>query len=247
MLSIHEWHERFTRQAGWSASLRQYLYPRAGLGTSGRVLDVGSGTGALEADFSSSAGIHYFGVDQDLSRSQYAGTHGGYGHYACGMGEKLPYAEGVFDLVICHYLLLWVSQPDEVLREMIRVVKPGGCVLALSEPDHLGRVDWPEPFFTLGKRQTEALTSQGADVAAGRKLKGWFRQAGLDVVESGVMGGQWYSRQQEAEADDEEWRVLAEDLGINLDDLKANSKDRESRTASRVIYVPVFYALGRRV
>jgi ubiquinone/menaquinone biosynthesis C-methylase UbiE len=246
MFSVEEWHQRFTRQAGWSAFLRQYLYPRAGLGASGMVLDVGSGTGALEADFSASTGTGYFGLDLDLERTRFANSRSRFNRFTCGDGEHLPFSDCAFDLAICHYLMLWVDHPVDVLREMMRVVKPGGCVIALSEPDHLGRVDWPQPFTDLGKRQTDALASQGADVTAGRKLKGWFQQAGLEVVENGVMGGQWSAGQRDA-GDEDEWRVLAEDLGIRMEELKTYRSQGELLSAGRVIYVPVFYALGRRV
>ncbi len=50
-----------------------------------------------------------------------------------GVGEHLPLADGTFDLVICAQVLSYVSNPKRVIREIQRVLKPGG-VLLLSAP-----------------------------------------------------------------------------------------------------------------
>lgn len=65
-------------------------------------------------------------------------------------GEQLPYASAVFDLVICLDVLEHVADAPSVLREMYRVVRPGGTVLttvpnrhAFRDPHyHLPLINW---------------------------------------------------------------------------------------------------------
>ena len=51
--------------------------------------------------------------------------------------SHLPYEDGSFDMVYCSFLLLWVKDPLEVLKEMKRVSR--GSVVCLAEPDYGGR------------------------------------------------------------------------------------------------------------
>lgn len=53
-----------------------------------------------------------------------------------GRGENLPFPDGQFDLVTCQTVLIHVPDVVAVLREMGRVVRPGGTVL-LAEPNNL--------------------------------------------------------------------------------------------------------------
>jgi SAM-dependent methyltransferase len=50
--------------------------------------------------------------------------------------NKLPFAEGAYDSVICSEVLEHVDSPEESIRELVRVLKPGG-ILALSVPRFL--------------------------------------------------------------------------------------------------------------
>jgi len=74
---------------------------------------------------------------------------------------------------------------------MRRVVKPGGWVVALAEPDYGGRIDYPDQLSALGWKQASALSAQGADTNAGRKLAGWLAETGLKGIQTGLLGGQW--------------------------------------------------------
>ena len=46
---------------------------------------------------------------------------------------RLPFLEGIYDAVICSEVLEHVDSPKESIKELIRVLKPGG-ILALSVP-----------------------------------------------------------------------------------------------------------------
>jgi len=127
---------------------------------------------------------------------------------------QLPFADRSFDVVLCHYFLLWVKSPVAALKEMARVCQADGTILALAEPDHAGRIDHPQALIALGKAQAESLERQGADPQAGRALTGWFHQAGLLEVESGLLGGQW-TPHPGASFIESEWEMLAHDLEVS--------------------------------
>src|SRR5207342_2199064 len=58
--------------------------------------------------------------------------------------EALPFADGEFDAVTFTYLLRYVDDPAATLRELARVVRPGGTVASLEfgVPNGLWRVPW---------------------------------------------------------------------------------------------------------
>jgi len=80
---------------------------------------------------------------------------------------------------------------DRVLSEMRRVVRPGGWCSQWLSQDYGGRIDYPEDLTHLGELQETALRHQGAETRLGRRLSALFHTAGLQEVETGVLGGQW--------------------------------------------------------
>ena len=51
---------------------------------------------------------------------------------ALGRGEQLPFADATFDAVTFTYLLRYVDDPAATIKELTRVVKPGGVVANLE-------------------------------------------------------------------------------------------------------------------
>ncbi len=257
-LSAAAWKARFIRQAGWTAGLRQYLYGRLDLPQGVRVLDVGCGTGALLGELLGRGRLHLCGIDLNLEflrQAQHANESRPAGRLSLAQADAfaLPFPPSTFDLALCHYFLLWVPNPARALEAIRRVVRPGGAVLALAEPDYGGRIDYPPDLALLGERQRAALRGQGADPELGRRLRALFRQAGLELVEAGVLGGQWQGPP-EAEELASEWAVLRSDLQgafpegafpeAELDRLEALDAQAWQR-GERVLFVPTFYAWGR--
>lgn len=61
-----------------------------------------------------------------------------------GDAYRLPFDDAVFDAAHCERVLMHLDDPNAVLREMARVVRPGGVVVA-AEPDWAGiRIDHPD-------------------------------------------------------------------------------------------------------
>jgi demethylmenaquinone methyltransferase/2-methoxy-6-polyprenyl-1,4-benzoquinol methylase len=49
-----------------------------------------------------------------------------------GRAEQLPFPDETFDTVVFTYLLRYVQEPDATVRELSRVLKPGGELLSLE-------------------------------------------------------------------------------------------------------------------
>jgi len=250
-LSIDDWHIRFRQQARWTESLRGHFFSRMDLVRLRRILEVGCGTGAVSASVARELpSAKVSGVDLNIRRLEFARSHDPASAYAAGDGKQLPFPARAFDLVLCHFLLLWIPSPILALREMARVVRPGGWVIALAEPDHSARIDYPPPLEELGAAQTAALERQGADPALGRRLAELFAAAGLSVVETGILGSQDNHPEQTGEDSELEWKVLQEDIGQAISESdweKFRQADTGARRrGERVLFVPTFYCLGLR-
>jgi SAM-dependent methyltransferase len=240
-----DWHARFLQQAAWTHDLRRYLFARAGLQSARRVLEVGCGTGAVLANVATRSHLAAHGLDREAGRLLAARIHAPQATLARGDALALPYPGGAFDLVFCHFLLLWVADPLQALREMKRVTRPGGAVLALAEPDYGSRRDEPAELAPLGQAQAEALRRQGADPDLGRRLAGLFQQAGLPPIETGSLQEREENRltPREREA---EWAVIESDLagivpGTDLERLK-RLDEAAWAAGERRLHVPTHYA-----
>jgi SAM-dependent methyltransferase len=112
--------------------------------------------------------------------------------YVESAAERLPFADGSFDLVTCQTVLIHVADPRAELTEMIRVARPGGLV-AVCEPNHLAQALMPDvTTFTgpvddlLGMLRLQLLCERGkaalgeGDNSIGQRLPAMFAEAGLD-------------------------------------------------------------------
>lgn len=250
-LSIEEWHDRFCQQARWTEPLRAHLFSRPTIRRAQRILEVGCGTGAVSACVArENPSARVIGLDIDIARLGFARSHDPASAYVAGNGVRLPFPPGAFDLVLCHYLLLWIPSPVDALREMARVAIPGGWVIALAEPDHSARIDYPSPLEELGAAQTAALTRQGADPALGRRLAELFTDAGLIVEETGILGSQDIPAEQTRLESELEWKILQDDIGHEISESEwkeYRQVDTDARRRGvRVLFIPTFYCIARR-
>ncbi|MRS01961.1 methyltransferase domain-containing protein, partial [bacterium] len=239
------WHERFCVQAEWTKSLRQYLYQQVEINEKSRILEVGCGTGAITSEMKQYSQIPTCGIDIQFERVEIAKKQDKSGNYECADVYQLPFTPNSFDFVIAHYLLLWLKQPVLALSETLRVLKPGGCLVALAEPDYLARIDNPQELWPLGEMQTNALIQQGANPMAGRLLSTHLRQAGFIDIQYGISGFQsgadvtpaWF---------DSEWKTLEDDLASQATEQELEemrTRDLKAyQEGIRIRWVPTFYA-----
>ncbi len=245
-LTTAQWDDQFRRQAAWTRSVRTHLYRRVNLSRAKNVLDVGCGTGVITEEIAAQSRGRVVGLDIDPAMIAWAQERGERATYRLGDARDLPFPAASFDVVLCHFVLLWVDDAAGAVREMARVARPGGAVVACAEPDYGGRIDWPD--LPLGRLQAEALRREGADPLAGRKLKEWFAGAGLNT-EVGVYPCLWDDAALRAEFAGE-WRLMARTLaGLTSPEELAHLKAADwtaIEAGARTVFMPMFYAVGRK-
>jgi len=99
-----------------------------------RVLDVATGTGLVARALKRRYRCRVVGLDQSedmLSRARpLVGSV--YEDVVRGEAERLPFEDGSFDALTFTYLLRYVDDPATTMRELARVVRPGGRVAMLE-------------------------------------------------------------------------------------------------------------------
>ena len=248
-LTPEEWHDWFSVQAGWTRPTRTWLYQQAGLAEAHAILEVGCGSGIIAEELTHLSSARVVGLDLDANMLAFAHRREGGVDYTQGDVHSLPFADDSFDAVVCHYLLLWLRDPVRGVREMGRVLFPGGCVLACAEPDYGGRIDHPPEMASLGRLQAEALRRQGATPEIGRRLGELFSAAGLRTT-VGVMAGRWDFFVSPGGGFDAEWAMRERDLADLVSPEKLHrlrSLDHQALVdGKRILFVPTLYAWGTK-
>lgn len=238
------WHKRYQQQANWTRELREYIFGKIGLDQLSRVLEVGCGTGAIL----STTGFPVCGLDIQLASLKEAQNHAPTSPLTCADAFSLPYADASFDIVFCHFLLLWLDAPKSAVEEMLRVTRAGGHIIAFAEPDYTRRVDEPAALAELGVWQRDALRAQGANPAMGAELAELFYGLGIKIIETGAISnteGEPFNAKEWAL----EWATLEADLAGKIPDERIQKMKVLDRLAwengERILHVPTHYIWAR--
>ena len=112
---------------------------RRGPAADDRVLDVATGTGLVAAELVGRYGCDIVGLDQSAqmlagARQRLERDPGLAKHVTlmAGEAERLPFSDGEFDHLTFTYLLRYVDDPAAAMRELARVVRPGGRIASLE-------------------------------------------------------------------------------------------------------------------
>lgn len=112
----------------------------ARIGSGQRVLDVGCGTG-VAAIAAARAGAKVTGVDLTPELLEYAKENANVAGTAVewhnGDVEQLPFADAAFDVVVSQFGHMFAPRPEVAVREMLRVIKPGGTIAFSTWPPEL--------------------------------------------------------------------------------------------------------------
>ena len=117
---------------------RRFLVSRLNLPPEARVLDVCTGTGLVATDIALSTGSRVVGVDlsdrmmEQASHNLRDSDLGSSVSLVKGRAESLPFSDRSFDAVVFTYLLRYVEDPPATLRELARVLRPGGQMASLE-------------------------------------------------------------------------------------------------------------------
>ena len=112
-------------RAGQDRRLRM-IERAAGERIHGRIFEDGCGIGAYLEKLAP-ASRQTVGLEIEFERAQEAYLKTG--QVVCGAGEQLPFCEGSFDLVLSHEVIEHVQNDREAVREVVRVLKPGGRLM----------------------------------------------------------------------------------------------------------------------
>src|ERR1700733_2696641 len=138
---VARWYEKNTRK-----DLEEFRKVAGRLGAippdGGDVLEVAPGPGFLAIEMARSGKLHVTGLDisktfVELARKN-AAQAGVRVDFRAGNASEMPFAENSFDLLVCRAAFKNFSEPQKALREMHRVLRPGGTgviiVLRLGTP-----------------------------------------------------------------------------------------------------------------
>ena len=156
---------------------RRFLVSRIDPPRGGSVLDVATGTGAVAAELlRRRPDLRVVGIDQSAGMLAEARRRvGARVELHEGRAERLPFDDASFDALTFTYLLRYVDDPAATLRELARVVRPGGGVamLEFGLPHGLWRPLW-ELYVRVGLPAAGRAISPGWH-EVGRFLGGSIR------------------------------------------------------------------------
>ena len=190
---------------------RRAMVARVQASPADRVLDVATGTGMVAAALVRRYGCSVVGLDQ--SPQMLSGAQAKLAadpelaaqiELVRGEAEALPFADGEFDHLTFTYLLRYVDDPGATLRELARVVKPGGRIASLEfmlPPNRVARSLWhlytravmpvagrliSRDWYEVGRFLGPSISDFYRRFPLERQLDLW-REAGLETPEARVM------------------------------------------------------------
>jgi len=184
----HGHHDSVLKSHVWRTAINSAAYLLDALRPGLDVLDVGCGPGTLTVDLARRVpGGRVVGIDRSADviakAAAYAASAEVAVDFAVGDVYALAHPDRSFDVVHAHQVLQHLTDPIRALREMRRVLRPGG-VVAVRDSDYScfswapldPRLDrWLALYRAVARRN-------GAEPDAGRFLKAWALAAGFRSV-----------------------------------------------------------------
>jgi len=122
----------FGQNGRWRRAMVDHIVPAS----PELILDVATGPAGVALQMAGRTGARVVGVDvtEAMLRQgrENVARAGARITFALGRGEQLPFADATFDAVSFTYLLRYVDDPAATIRELARVVKPGGVLTNLE-------------------------------------------------------------------------------------------------------------------
>jgi SAM-dependent methyltransferase len=128
--SAAAWIDALDDYGDWARQhvLDPIMLARAGAGGYHTALDVGCGEGRF-CRMLRQKGIEPIGIDPTAALLREATQRDPEGQYQIGCAEKLNFSDNLFDLVVSYVTLPDITDFRAAIREMTRVLKPGGTLL----------------------------------------------------------------------------------------------------------------------
>jgi ubiquinone/menaquinone biosynthesis C-methylase UbiE len=182
-----EHYDRFMGRYG--PTLAAALADAAGIEPGMRTLDVGCGPGALARELAARVGnANVAAIDPapqfaEACRERIPGAD-----VRVGAAEELPWADGEFDAALASLVLAFMRDPDQGVREMARVTRPGGTVATCMWDIATGGMTMLRTFWTAAREVDPGVTGElrRAGTFEG-DIAERFERAGLEDVAGGSL------------------------------------------------------------
>jgi len=194
--------QRRIQRYGWDLAVNSYeqawqkqlapahdaLLSQARFAPGERVLDVACGTGLVTFQAARRVGSGGSVIGIDISGEMVLAAE----HRARGLalgnvqfqrmdGELLAFADGSFDVVVCALGLMYMPEPEQALREMRRVLKPGGRLL-LAVWGERARCGWSAVFPIVDAEVSSEVCPMFFRLGQGEALAGACAELGFAQV-----------------------------------------------------------------
>ncbi|MGH2678946.1 MAG: class I SAM-dependent methyltransferase [Actinomycetota bacterium] len=186
---------------------RRFLVSKTNAMPGSLVLDVAAGTQLVSRALAARRNVRVVALDQSepmlRAGSEPNGLAGLEEQIALvlGQAERLPFGDGTFDAVTVTYLLRYVEDPAAIVRELARMIRPGGSIAMLEfhvPAAPLARAGWwlhtRLVMRLLGAAESPAWASTAAFLGPNiskfvshhplEEWVGWFQGAGIRHVRS---------------------------------------------------------------
>jgi ubiquinone/menaquinone biosynthesis C-methylase UbiE len=188
----HGHHESVLRSHEWRTAENSAAYLLDRLTPGLDLLDVGCGPGTITLDLAARVApgrvVGIDRADEVIAQAEALRAERGVETVGFATGDvyELDFDDASFDVVHAHQVLQHLREPIAALRELRRVLRPGGT-LAVRDSDYAAFVWAPrDPRLDRWNELYHAITARnGAEADAGRYLLGWAQAAGFADVHAG--------------------------------------------------------------
>jgi predicted SAM-dependent methyltransferase len=106
-------------------------------------------------------------------------------------GQSLTFPSAAFDIIVTIDVIEHVDDAMALLREIVRVLKPGGTLIITGPHDHFP-ISYDPINYVLGKvgRRHFGIGAYGYGhtwLVDGAQLQGWLRDVGLSTIETHLL------------------------------------------------------------
>jgi len=191
------WHTRYQEDSpgGYALRVRKQRVLALLDGRGGNLLDVGCGTGVMAED-ALAKGYRFWGLDGSpkmIEACRAAFRQRPETHFRVGRATSLEFPDDFFDVVLCMGVIDHIADYPTALREMLRVVRPGGQAI-ISFPNRYSpyavwrnSVFYPllsalrKPYYALRRRVAPPALSSRATLFSDRRIERLFQDFGSEV------------------------------------------------------------------